>query len=134
MNFLQLPEDILIKIIDEMNDNIFHVSIVNKEIYTLSNDRLRREREKIERRVAFFERFYRGDGIGPTIFYWNAFHGVITIEECNFLYERYTKDYDSRTFMSRVRYTIGNTYQIAAETWTQYLQIHDPPGQKLVES
>jgi len=58
MNIIQLPEDILIKIIDEMNDNIFPVSIVNKEIYTLSNDRLRREREKIERRVAFFERFY----------------------------------------------------------------------------
>ena len=62
MNIIQLPDDILIKIIDEMNDNIFPVSIVNKEIYTLSNDRLRREREKIERRVAFLKDF-----IGETV-------------------------------------------------------------------
>jgi hypothetical protein len=124
MNITQLAEDILIMIIDEMNENISHVSIVNKEFQELSKNRLRREREKVERRIAFFEKC-RGSGEKKN-FYWNAFNGVITLEECDFLYNRYASDYDFSTFISRVRYTLRNTYQITKETWTKYLMIHDP--------
>jgi hypothetical protein len=123
MNITQLPDDILIMIIDEMNENISHVSIANKEFQELSRNRLRHEREKIERRVAFFEKC-RGSGEKKN-FYWNAFNGIITLEECDFLYNRYAKDYDSSTFISRVRYTLRNTYQITRETWTKYLMTHD---------
>ena len=43
MSVVNLPSDILITIIDEMNKNIYNVSLVNRELYSLSKDRLKAE-------------------------------------------------------------------------------------------
>lgn len=132
MNVIQLPEDILTMIIDEMNENIFPISNVNKEMYRLSKDRIICEREKYDRKLAFYAKCSRE---GSEHFIWNGFHGVVTLEDCDFLYERYVPFHGYYSFISRIKYTIGNTFQIAAETWTQYLQIHEySQVQKPVES
>lgn len=133
MNIIKLPDDILNIIIDEMNENILHISITNKEFYGLSKDRLKQKQEKIERKIEFFNKFikkHNDNTIRPYNFYWGAFNGVITLEECDFVCEKYYNDYGSHDiFLSRVRYTIKNTYQISAEIWTKYLNIHDQKPQ-----
>lgn len=129
MNLSKLPDDILLIIIDEMNADIFTVSIVNKEFNELSQNRLKEEKAARERKKAFYERCKGGRS-----FYWNAFHGVQTLEECYWLREKWLLEEfgNQLSFISRVRYTRGNTFQVAAETWTSFLIIHDPQEQPQV--
>ena len=131
MNVVQLPDDILIVIVDEMNNNIFSVSMVNKELHRISKNRIKKEREKYDRKIAFYAKC---SNEGTTNFIYNAFHGVVTLEDCDFLYERYVPFYGFRSFISRIKYTMGNTYQIPAETWAMYLKIHDIQARKSIES
>ena len=121
MNINQLPSDILIIIIDEMNDNIFPISLVNKEFHNLSRERILKEKEKYKRKNAFFKR------CNHINFYWDAFNKVVDQEECDFLREKFTKQFGLDAFIPRVRYRIGYTLQIPTEIWHLYLKIHDPP-------
>lgn len=127
MNVTQLPDEILIIIFDKMNKNIFPVLKVNKELNRLSQKRIQCERAKYDRKIAFYARCST-EGSGN--FLWNGFHGVVTLEECDFMYKHYVPVHGYHSFISRIKYTIGNTYQIAAETWTRYLQLHSLREQK----
>jgi hypothetical protein len=115
MNVIQLPSDILNIIFNKMNNNISNCSIVCKELHFLLQERLIYEKKKHERKNTFFKRVSR-----------SMFTCVTTLEECNFLYEKYITKFNPDTFISRVKYTIKNSYQIQAETWYRYLQIHHP--------
>ena len=123
MNVLQLPNDILFLIIEEMNMDVLPLVTVNKELQELSKERVEKEHAKHiakeTRKTAYIAKLRGGVNM-----WWDGFHGVSSIEECDILRELYKKEYGDITFMSRVRYTSGNTFQIAAETWHRYLQIH----------
>lgn len=131
MKVTQLPDDIIIFIVDEMNENIFNVSIVNKELHAISKNRIKKEREKYDRKQSFYTKC---SNEGSKNFIYNAFHSIVTLEDCDFLYERYVPLYGFISFISRIKYTMGNTYQIPAETWAMYLKIHDPQVLKTNES
>ena len=49
MNLISLPEDILIKIINTDNENIFTVSNVNKELYLLLQEILKEKKRVYDR-------------------------------------------------------------------------------------
>ena len=115
MNILDLPREILIIISDDMNDNILPISLTNKEFRELVMDRLLCEKEKVMEKKQFFERVIKPDGK-----FWDAFHYVQSLKECKFLEELCIKLYDRKTFISRARYTLGNTYQVATESWFEY--------------
>jgi hypothetical protein len=118
MNLFSLPEDILIKIINTDNENIFTVSNVNKELYLLLHEILKEKKRVYDRKNSFYDRCKQGN------FYWNAFNSVITLEECDFLYEKYSKEFGPENFISRVKYTMGEAFQVQTETWYNYIQIH----------
>jgi hypothetical protein len=123
MNFLNLPDDIIITIIDDMNCDMLAVSTVNKELNLLSYERIQREKEKYNRKIAFYEKC---SNEGTKNFFWNGFNNTTTTEECDFLYTKYSEKFGKETFFSRIVYIIRDTYQIAAETWTQWLSINNP--------
>jgi len=125
MNVLQLPSDILITIFNNMQKDVLHSLTVNKEINNILKERMVTELDKYKRKLAFFTRMKEKATEGSTGFYWYAFNFVTTVEECEFLRERYSSEYDNSTFIGSVKYTINNTYQVSAETWTLYLQIYD---------
>jgi len=58
-------------------------------------------------------------------FLWNIFNCVTSLEECEFSKEVYQQRIDIPSFFSRARYIMKNTCQVTAETWYNYLQIHD---------
>lgn len=122
MKVLQLPNDILLKIIDEYLDVIPLLS-VNKNIYQLCQEKLKKLHATYNRMNSYFERC-RHSQLSSN-FYWNCFHSVVTLEECDFLFKKYSKNFGSDTFLSRVRYTAANTYQIPAETWYNYLNMNE---------
>jgi hypothetical protein len=146
MYLLQLPDDIIIKIVDEMNDNILSVSIVNKELLKLSETRIRKAKEKYNRKIMFYKKcsilFKHGEvykietgfqslpiitsnSVKNISFIQNGFQRVTSIEECYFIYDYFVKKFGKETFISRVHYTIKNTHQIQAETWTLWLSIYN---------
>ena len=118
MNLIDLPTEILIIISDDMSENILPISLVNKEFQAITAKRVLRERkerkERMERKE-FFDRVIKPNGK-----FWDAFHGVQSVKECIFLQERYVKLYGETGFISRARYTSGNTYQVATEAWFEY--------------
>ena len=121
MNVLQLPNDLLILIFNDMNmDDILPILTVSKQLQVILYERMKEYRAKYNRKMAFYLK--HGFGSCNVNFIWNAFHGVKTLEECDFLCEKYEKLYNDKNFLSRVKYTINNTYQVAAETWHLYLQ------------
>jgi len=125
MNITNLPDDMLLIIIDEFNSDIFQVSVVNKEFNKLSQQRLDAEKERSLAKYEFIVgKCKRGIDIR-----WvhNAFHGVTSVEECEFIKEIHTKKVGLRLFLKQVRYTINHTYQVAAETWTKYLSTYFAP-------
>lgn len=115
MNLIDLPTEILIIISDDMNENILPISLVNKEFQAITAKRVLRERKERMERKEFFDRVIKPDGK-----FWDAFHGVRSVKECIFLQERYVKLYGETSFISRARYTSGNTYQVATEAWFEY--------------
>jgi hypothetical protein len=117
MNVTQLPTDILIIIIENMNKDIMPLSIVNKTLYQLSQPCLKEQHEKYIRKKAFF---YRCTELRLLI---KGFNCVESIEECEFLHEAYNEKFGSG-FIPRVRYIMLNTLQIATENWFRYLQIY----------
>ena len=121
MNFSDLPNDILLTVIDEMNDNIMPISIVNKEIYKLSAPLLEQEKRRIYRKRDFFLMCSTITPPNRYNFFGNGFNGVTTTEECGFLREEFNIKFSDLDFISRVRYTMANSYQVAAETWARYL-------------
>ena len=120
MNVIELPLDILYLIFDEMNSDIIPLLTTNKELHQLSQERLNKKREKYNNKILFFAKCKNSDHN----FWWNAFHSVITQEECEFVREKYKSTFDEDNFNSRVRYTIGNTYQVTEEAWYEYAQQH----------
>jgi hypothetical protein len=113
MNVLQLPLDMLIIIFDEMNNDIIPLLTVNKELYELSQERLKEQYEKYIRKIIFF-------GTITNIYY--SFKNIKTLEECSFLREKWGTIYGNCFFFSRVQYTIKNSFQLPTELWTQYLK------------
>ena len=122
MNILQLPNDILLTIIDDYVD-IIPLLTVNKYIYELCQQKLQKLHSTYNRMISYFERC-RNNQHGSN-FYWNCFHSVVSLEECDFVFKKYSKDFGSDTFISRVKYTISNSYQIPAEIWFKYLNTHE---------
>ena len=123
MNILHLPTEILILIFDEMNMDILPTITVNKELYELSQERLFKMNARQKRKKDFFIRCTESK------FWYNGFHGVQTLEECDFLHKAHNDKFGSDVsslFFGKARYTLENTYQVAAETWYKYLLIHDP--------
>jgi len=117
MNLINLPDDIISIIID-INITIFPISIVNKKFYSLSQERIAGEKSKHERKKNFFDRCLIGN------FYANAFKSVTTLEECDYIFEKYSAQYGPETFISRVIYFSANSYQIPTEIWFSYLERH----------
>jgi hypothetical protein len=124
MYLLELPDDIIIKIVDEMNYNIFTVSLVNKQLHGFLYERIRKAKEKYNRKILFYEKC---STTGTKNLFWNGFHGVTSTEECNFLYTKYIEKFGKENFISRIMYTLRDTYQVPAETWTQWLLINLTP-------
>lgn len=118
MNLTNLPDDILHIIINDMIINIFPVSIVNKKLYLLSRKRMADEKARYQRKRSFFDRCSTGN------FYANAFKSVTTLEECDYIFEKYSAQYGPETFISRVIYFYENSYQVPTEIWFSYLERH----------
>jgi hypothetical protein len=118
MELLLLPDDIIMIMI-EMTKNIFHVSIVNKEINKLCQIRLYKEKEKYNRKIIFYDMC---STYGTKNFFWNAFTYVKSTEECNLVYKKYIEKYEKESFLSRVNYVILESNQITSETWTMWIQ------------
>lgn len=121
MNILQLPSEIIFIIFNDMTDNHIALQSVNKELKELTNDKIKEKHAKYLRKQEFYKKCESFPGKS---FYWNAFHSVLSLEECEFLCEKYSNEFGSETFLSTVNYTIGNTFQITAEAWTEYLLVH----------
>ena len=121
MNILQLPTEILILVFDEMNMDILPTITVNKELYELSQERLKKMKARQKRKTDFFRLCTESSN-----FWYTGFHSVQTLEECDFLRKAYEDKFSlSSLFFRKARYTMGNTYLVAAETWHKYLELHD---------
>lgn len=118
MNVVQLPNDIIQNIF-EFIPNIIQISYVNKEFYILAKPTLENEKKRtLDKKIFLVDKCGRGTDI-----HWlhKAFHSVTTLEECEFVREVYEPLYGFEFMKRQARYIIGNTFQLAAETWTAFL-------------
>jgi len=51
-----------------------------------------------------------------------AFDNVTSLEDCEELKKEYTREHGDQQFLSFAKYTMDNTFQVATETWYQYLE------------
>jgi hypothetical protein len=119
MNITQLPDDILLNIVEIFNSNILYIHMVNKQFNLISYPRIQKEKERVLNKYIFLvEKCKRGI---DKCWLSNAFHSVITIEECEFINEVYVPKYGFELFIRQVHYSIGDSYQTTSEIWTKYL-------------
>ena len=116
MKIVQLPYDILRYIFEFTSEHI-PISCVNKEFYKLVEQELKKQKKRALDKKSFL---VNKCGMG-TDRSWlhNAFHNVTTLEECEFVGEVYSHGFD--LLKKQVHYTVGNSFQLAAETWTLFL-------------
>lgn len=130
MSLENIPSELLNIIVNEMNDNIYYISLTSKRLYEICKERLENERAQCKRRYYFFDKCNKSidnpvNKLQKHVnIFWNAFNGVTTIEECNFVREKYKKKFGDSSFMSRVRYTIDNSFQSVTEVWESYMRLY----------
>lgn len=125
MNILQLPQEIMYIVITEMLVDALPLQTVNKEMKELSKKKLKENYYKYLRKQDFYKRCDLTQGeIALYSSLYCGFHTVVTLEECDFLYEKWVKYNNRESFFKRIKYVIGESFQIQAETWSKYLAIH----------
>ena len=62
-----------------------------------------------------------------------AFDNVTSIDDCELLRNEYSSIHGDDQFISFVKYTMDNAFQVATETWCEYLTIfgQNSPSQQL---
>jgi hypothetical protein len=123
MNILQLPPEIIYIVINDMLSDAIPLQTVSKYMKELSKEKLKENHDKYLRKQDFYERGQLTPG-NRILFYQMAYYKINTLEECDFLYEKWVKKYDRESFFKKVKYVIETSFQIQAETWTKYIYIH----------
>lgn len=110
----QLPTEILLIIVDEMSKDVFHITLVNKELNNITKERIKKE--KVQHKKKYIEQANK-----KRLF--DCFQSVASVEECKWLRDMYIERWGGSNFMSSVRFVLGNCSHQVAQTWEKYLEI-----------